>query len=93
MKRLFSKCIPMLVWFLHGASSAGAAMVLDQPEERGLAFVEERWGDPKECRFPLFSFLKPLPIEGMYCVHLVMLLGKLRFERNAHRLDSLLLLQ
>ncbi|KAL3181716.1 hypothetical protein MRX96_036098 [Rhipicephalus microplus] len=53
----------------------GAVMVLDQPEERGLAFIEERWGDPKECRFPLFSFLKPLSLEGMYCVHLIMLLG------------------
>ncbi|XP_075735561.1 gamma-glutamyl carboxylase [Rhipicephalus microplus] len=56
-------------------SSAGAVMILDQPEERGLAFIEERWGDPKECRFPLFSFLKPLSLEGMYCVHLIMLLG------------------
>nr|XP_054919472.1 vitamin K-dependent gamma-carboxylase-like [Dermacentor andersoni] len=53
----------------------GAVMILDQPEERGLAFVEERWGDPKECRFPLFSFLKPLSLEGMYCIHLIMLLG------------------
>ncbi|KAH6946928.1 hypothetical protein HPB50_016174 [Hyalomma asiaticum] len=60
----------------NGKKGRGAIMVLDQPEERGLAFVEERWGDPKECRFPLFSFLKPLSLEGMYCVHLIMLLGE-----------------
>lgn len=51
-------------------------MILDQPEERGLAFIDERWGDPTECRFPLFNFLKPLPLVGMYLVHLVMLIGK-----------------
>ncbi|XP_077505584.1 gamma-glutamyl carboxylase [Amblyomma americanum] len=58
-------------------------MVLDQPEERGLAFVEERWGDPRECRFPLFSFLKPLPLEGMYCVQLLMLLGAVGITTGA----------
>ncbi|KAM7305139.1 putative vitamin k-dependent gamma-carboxylase [Ixodes scapularis] len=50
-------------------------MILDQPEERGLAFIDERWGDPKECRFPLFNFLKPLPLHGMYFIHIVMLAG------------------
>ncbi|KAG0410330.1 hypothetical protein HPB47_012554 [Ixodes persulcatus] len=53
----------------------GAIMILDQPEERGLAFIDERWGDPKECRFPLFNFLKPLPLHGMYFIHIVMLAG------------------
>ncbi|XP_064457800.1 vitamin K-dependent gamma-carboxylase-like [Ornithodoros turicata] len=55
----------------------GTMMVLDQPAERGLSFVEERWGDPKECRFPLFEFIRPLSVEAMYTVHVVMLLGAL----------------
>jgi len=51
-------------------------MLLDIPEERGLAIADIRWGDPLECRFPLFSFLPVLPLQWMFMVYLVMWLGK-----------------
>ena len=50
-------------------------MVIDLPQERGLSSADNRYGDPRECRFPLFDFLKPLPLEWMYVVYLVMLAG------------------
>lgn len=34
-------------------------MMLDLPEERGGAEMDLRWGDYRDCHFPLFSFLKP----------------------------------
>ena len=51
-------------------------MVLDIPQERGLAHADYKWGDPDECRFPLFDWLTPLPLEWMYIVYLCMWLGK-----------------
>ena len=51
-------------------------MVIDLPQERGLSYADIRWGDPTECRFPLFNFLKPLPLEWMYVVYLVALVGE-----------------
>ena len=56
----------------------GLLMVIDLPQERGLSYADIRWGDPTECRFPLFNFLKPLPLEWMYIVYLVALAGELR---------------
>lgn len=53
----------------------GLLMVIDIPQERGLAHADYKWGDPEECRFPLFDFLAPLPIEWMYIVYLIMLSG------------------
>ncbi len=50
-------------------------MMLDVLVERGLAYADHRWGDPTECRFPLFDFLAPLPLVWMYVVYFVMLLG------------------
>ncbi|XP_012934732.1 vitamin K-dependent gamma-carboxylase [Aplysia californica] len=55
----------------------GFLMVLDIFQERGLATADGRWGDKEECRFPLFNFLKPLPLQWMYIVYLVMLAGAL----------------
>ncbi|XP_050394732.2 vitamin K-dependent gamma-carboxylase [Patella vulgata] len=53
----------------------GFLMLLDIPQERGLGMADVRWGNNDECRFPLFNFLKPLPLEWMYIVYFVMLLG------------------
>lgn len=50
-------------------------MVLDIPEERGLADADINWGDPNECRFPLFDFLQPLPLQWMCIVYLIMWIG------------------
>lgn len=51
-------------------------MFFDIPEERGLAIADIRWGDPLECRFPLFNFLPMLPLQWMLLVYLVMWLGE-----------------
>lgn len=33
-------------------------MLLDLPEERAGAIIDLRWGNKRDCHFPLFSFLK-----------------------------------
>lgn len=53
----------------------GLLMVLDIPEERGLADADIRWGNSQECRFPLFSSLQPLPLEWMCITYLIMWIG------------------
>uniref|UniRef100_A0A0A9YUT8 Vitamin K-dependent gamma-carboxylase n=1 Tax=Lygus hesperus TaxID=30085 RepID=A0A0A9YUT8_LYGHE len=53
----------------------GVLMMIDTIEERGLSDADLRWGDPEECRFPLFDFLAPLPLEWMCMLYLVMLVG------------------
>ncbi|XP_069669123.1 vitamin K-dependent gamma-carboxylase isoform X2 [Periplaneta americana] len=53
----------------------GFLMVLDIPEERGLSNADINWGDPNECRFPLFNFLQPLPLQWMCIVYLIMWIG------------------
>ncbi|KAL5019128.1 hypothetical protein ScPMuIL_004850 [Solemya velum] len=53
----------------------GLLMMMDIVQERGLGHADRRWGDAEECRFPLISSLKPLPLEWMYIVYLVMLVG------------------
>ncbi|ESO88963.1 hypothetical protein LOTGIDRAFT_182855 [Lottia gigantea] len=53
----------------------GFLMLIDIPQERGLGMADVRWGHTDECRFPLFNFLKPLPLEWMYIVYFVMLIG------------------
>nr|CAD7447937.1 unnamed protein product [Timema bartmani] len=53
----------------------GVLMVLDVVEERGLANADIKWGNPNECRFPLFDVLKPLPLDWMCIIHLIMWAG------------------
>ncbi|XP_032834607.2 vitamin K-dependent gamma-carboxylase isoform X1 [Petromyzon marinus] len=55
----------------------GLLMVLDVPQERGLASLDLRFPEPHEgtCRFPLFDFLRPLSQDGMYALYLVMWAG------------------
>lgn len=54
----------------------GLLMVFDIWQERGLSNAVEEFGDPFLCRFPLFDFLKPLPLVWMYIVYLLMFLGE-----------------
>ncbi|CRK95801.1 CLUMA_CG009257, isoform A [Clunio marinus] len=54
----------------------GIMMLLDIPEERS-GDLDLRWGDPKDCRFPLFSFIKPLTLPKMGLVYCTMWLGAL----------------
>ena len=58
------------------AFSIGLLMSIDIIEERGLSQADYKWGDPDECRFPLFHFMRVPPIEWIYMIYLVMLLGK-----------------
>ncbi|XP_053388971.1 vitamin K-dependent gamma-carboxylase-like isoform X2 [Mercenaria mercenaria] len=54
----------------------GLLMVFDIWQERGLSNAVEEFGDPLLCRFPLFDFLKPLPLVWMYIVYLLMFIGE-----------------
>lgn len=54
----------------------GLMMLLDIPEERSGRDLDLRWGEPKDCRFPLFPFIKPLSLARMGLVYGLMWLGK-----------------
>uniref|UniRef100_A0A8B9G777 HTTM domain-containing protein n=1 Tax=Amazona collaria TaxID=241587 RepID=A0A8B9G777_9PSIT len=55
---------------------AGLLMALDVPQERGMALLDRRFLDGLEvCRFPLLPALRPLPLDGMYLLYTVMMLG------------------
>lgn len=51
-------------------------MLMDIPEERS-GDLDLRWGMPKDCRFPLLPFLKPLSFPRMVLVYFAMWLGKI----------------
>ncbi|KAJ3606068.1 hypothetical protein NHX12_028111 [Muraenolepis orangiensis] len=54
----------------------GMLMAIDITQERGLSHLDYKYLDGAPvCRFPLFSFLEPLPMDWMYLVYLLMLLG------------------
>lgn len=52
-------------------------MLFDIPDERSGFELDVRWGDEKDCRFPLFPFLKPLALPKMAILYAVMWLGAL----------------
>uniref|UniRef100_A0A8B9JM95 Vitamin K-dependent gamma-carboxylase n=1 Tax=Astyanax mexicanus TaxID=7994 RepID=A0A8B9JM95_ASTMX len=57
-------------------SVLGMLMALDITQERGLSHLDYKYLDGTPvCRFPLFNFLEPLPMDWMYFVYLVMFLG------------------
>ncbi|XP_054262450.1 vitamin K-dependent gamma-carboxylase [Macrosteles quadrilineatus] len=53
----------------------GLLMMVDVMEERGLSEADLKWGDPHSCHFPLLNFLRPLPLEWMCLLYLIMWLG------------------
>uniref|UniRef100_A0A673N2P0 Vitamin K-dependent gamma-carboxylase n=1 Tax=Sinocyclocheilus rhinocerous TaxID=307959 RepID=A0A673N2P0_9TELE len=54
----------------------GMLMALDITQERGLSHLDYKYLDGAPvCRFPLFNFLKPLPMDWMFFVYFVMFLG------------------
>ncbi|KAM7369066.1 hypothetical protein PAMP_013365 [Pampus punctatissimus] len=56
----------------------GLLMAIDVTQERGLSHLDYKYLDGAPmCRFPLFNFLQPLPLDWMYLVYLVMFLGAL----------------
>uniref|UniRef100_A0A1B0F0M8 HTTM-like domain-containing protein n=1 Tax=Phlebotomus papatasi TaxID=29031 RepID=A0A1B0F0M8_PHLPP len=60
-----------------GRMSFGLMMLIDIPEERSGGDLDQRWGNPRDCRFPLFNFLHPLPLPWMAMIYGVMWLGAL----------------
>lgn len=52
-------------------------MLFDLQEERGMPVLDERFGDPDECRFPLFPSWKLPPLEYIALAYLVMVIGAL----------------
>uniref|UniRef100_A0A8C8DTX7 Vitamin K-dependent gamma-carboxylase n=1 Tax=Oryzias sinensis TaxID=183150 RepID=A0A8C8DTX7_9TELE len=56
----------------------GMLMAIDVTQERGLSHLDYKYLDGAPvCRFPLFDFLQPLPLDWMYFLYLVMFLGAL----------------
>lgn len=54
----------------------GMLMAVDITQERGLSHLDYKYLDGAPiCRFPLFNFLDPLPLDWMYLVYVVMFLG------------------
>lgn len=51
-------------------------MMIDVPDERGLADIDIRFGDAMKCHFPLLDCLTPLPLEYMGLLYFIMWLGK-----------------
>uniref|UniRef100_A0A8C8S9U9 Vitamin K-dependent gamma-carboxylase n=1 Tax=Pelusios castaneus TaxID=367368 RepID=A0A8C8S9U9_9SAUR len=70
----------------------GLLMALDIPQERGLSYLDHKYLDGLEvCRFPLFNFLQPLPLDWMYLLYTTMLLGALGIMLGCcYRLSCLL---
>uniref|UniRef100_H3CUP1 Vitamin K-dependent gamma-carboxylase n=1 Tax=Tetraodon nigroviridis TaxID=99883 RepID=H3CUP1_TETNG len=53
----------------------GLLMAIDVTQERGLSHLDHKYLDGAPlCRFPLFNFLQPLPLDQMYLVYVVMFL-------------------
>ncbi|XP_071769620.1 vitamin K-dependent gamma-carboxylase [Centroberyx gerrardi] len=54
----------------------GMLMAIDITQERGLSHLDYKYLDGAPvCRFPLFNFLQPLPMDWMYLVYVVMFFG------------------
>lgn len=52
-------------------------MMIDIPNERGMADSDLEYGIDTQCTFPLFDFLKPLQVEYMVIIYFIMFIGKL----------------
>ncbi len=50
-------------------------MMIDIPNERGMAEADVEYGDSQQCYFPLFSFLKPLEMKYMILMYGIMFIG------------------
>uniref|UniRef100_A0A1B6CFW1 Vitamin K-dependent gamma-carboxylase n=1 Tax=Clastoptera arizonana TaxID=38151 RepID=A0A1B6CFW1_9HEMI len=69
----------------------GMLMFIDTLEERGLSDADIKWGDPKLCRFPLFNFLKPFPLEWMCLIYFLMAVGSIGIMLGAYFKQSCLI--
>uniref|UniRef100_A0A182IV97 HTTM-like domain-containing protein n=1 Tax=Anopheles atroparvus TaxID=41427 RepID=A0A182IV97_ANOAO len=53
----------------------GLAMLIDIPEERGGGDLDLRWGEPRDCRFPLIHSMQPPALPRMGLIYGLMWLG------------------
>nr|XP_050847817.1 vitamin K-dependent gamma-carboxylase isoform X1 [Vespula vulgaris]XP_050847819.1 vitamin K-dependent gamma-carboxylase isoform X1 [Vespula vulgaris] len=53
----------------------GLCMIVDVVEERGLADIDIKWGDPWDCHFPLIHGMTPLSLPWMIIIYGAMWLG------------------
>lgn len=53
----------------------GFLMLLDIPQERGLGYADEKWGNTDMCHFPLFNFMKAPSLVWMYAMYCTMWVG------------------
>jgi vitamin K-dependent gamma-carboxylase len=60
----------------------GILMMIDIPNERGMAEADIEYGTPTQCNFPLFDSLKPLPVQWMVVLYGIMFLGKNFYSPN-----------
>lgn len=52
-------------------------MLFDITEERGGSNLDIKWGNPKDCHFPLFWFMKVPSFPIMAIIYGVMWFGKI----------------
>lgn len=62
----------------------GLCMVLDVIEERGLADIDIKWGDPMECHFPLIHGMKPPSLPWIIVIYTVMWIGAFGIMLGLH---------
>ncbi|KAJ8680661.1 hypothetical protein QAD02_016448 [Eretmocerus hayati] len=53
----------------------GLCMVFDVVDERGLANIDLKWGDPYTCHFPLMHGMRPMSLPYMIVLYSIMWLG------------------
>lgn len=53
----------------------GLCMVIDIVNERGLSNIDEKWGDPKICRFPLIHGMEAPTLPWMTIIYTIMWFG------------------
>ena len=56
----------------------GLLMLIDIPQERGMTHADTKYGDDMSdvCRFPYFSFLKPLSTDYMALLYTILVTCK-----------------
>jgi vitamin K-dependent gamma-carboxylase len=59
-------------------------MVIDVVEERGLADVDIKWGEPWDCHFPLIHGMIPPPLPWMIMLYAVMWMGAFGIALGLH---------
>ncbi|XP_070160958.1 vitamin K-dependent gamma-carboxylase [Polyergus mexicanus] len=62
----------------------GLCMVIDIIEERGLADIDIKWGDPWDCHFPLIHGMKAPSLPWMIMIYTVMWAGAFGIALGLH---------